>query len=167
MKNEYKITKELMQSWAKKYHIHGKRNKISFVLWCLVGVCGLYLLVVYALGLADSRDIYFSILFLGLAVYRLFFMRFVAWSNRYKLMAKTYGVTEWVRTIEFLDDEIVLTDHTTTMKTAYTQITKIKEKGNMVLIFCNNDTAIRLYKDAFVEGSWEECKKLINSKISK
>lgn len=166
MKNEYKMTKDLMKSWAKEYHIYGSANIKLFVIWCIIGVYGLF-----TLGLCiwsdDWRNLYLSIIMIVLALYKLFFSRFVVMPKRYKMLAKTYGVTEWVRTIEFLDDEIVLTDHTTTMKTAYTQITKIKEKGNMVLIFCNNDTAIRLYKDAFVEGSWEECKKLINSKISK
>ena len=29
----------------------------------------------------------------------------------------------------------------------------------------NNNIAIRLYKDAFVEGTWEECKKKINDML--
>ena len=40
---------------------------------------------------------------------------------------------------------------------------EIKEKNNGVIIFLNHNTAIRLYKDAFVEGSWEECKEKINA----
>ena len=70
-----------------------------------------------------------------------------------------------MRTIEFLDDEIVLTDHTSVSKFQYSNIEKIKEKNNVVMIFMNHNLALRLYKDAFVEGSWEECKEKINSMI--
>ena len=30
------------------------------------------------------------------------------------------------------------------------------------MLFINDNAAIRLYKDAFIEGSWEDCKKMIN-----
>ena len=68
-----------------------------------------------------------------------------------------------MRTTEFLEDEIVLTDHTSVSKLKYSNIKKIKEKNNIVMIFMNDNMAWRLYKDAFVEGSWEECKNIINS----
>ena len=69
-----------------------------------------------------------------------------------------------MRTTEFLEDEIVLTDHTSVSKLKYSNIKKIKEKNNIVIIFMNDNMALRLYKDAFVEGSWEECKEFLNSK---
>ena len=84
--------------------------------------------------------------------------------KRYKLFCTTYGVTEWMRTTEFLDDEIVLTDHTSISKFRYSNIQTIKEKNNVVMIFMNNNMALRLYKDAFVEGSWKECKERILEK---
>ncbi len=68
------------------------------------------------------------------------------------------------RTTEFLDNEIVLTDHTSVSKFKYSNIQGIKEKGNVVMIFMNNNMALRLYKDEFVDGSWESCKKLIFEK---
>ena len=80
------------------------------------------------------------------------------------MFARTYGINEWLRTIEFLEDEIVLTDHTTVNKLQYHNIKKVIDKGNVVLILMNDNIAFRLYKDAFVEGSWEECKELLNSK---
>ena len=95
----------------------------------------------------------------------LFLARFFVWSKRYKLYSTTYGVSEWIRTTEFLDDEIILTDHTSVSKLKYSNIKTIKEKGNVVMIFMNNNMALRLYKDAFVEGSWEECKEKINAML--
>mgnify|MGYP003315268821 CR=1 FL=1 len=100
-----------------------------------------------------------------LVVFKLFLSRFVIWAKRYKLFSTLYGVSEWIRTTEFLDDEIILTDHTSVSKLKYSNIEKIKEKNNVVMIFMNNNMALRLYKDAFVEGSWEECKKKINDML--
>jgi len=110
-------------------------------------------------------DIYIYALFTVLAVFKLFFARFFFWSKRYKLYSTTYGVSEWIRTTEFLDDEIIITDHTSVSKLKYSNIKTIKEKNNVVIIFMNNNMAIRLYKDAFVEGSWEKCKEKINTML--
>ena len=37
MKNQYKITKDLMKTWAKEYHLHGAANVILFILMYLFG----------------------------------------------------------------------------------------------------------------------------------
>lgn len=163
MKNEYKINKKVMMSWAKEYHLQGRSSITSFILWCIIGICGLAMIIIQSFIGADWVDWYLSILFLFLSVFELFFARFAIWSKRYKIYSTTYGVTEWIRTTEFLDDEIVITDHTSVSKLKYSNIKKIKEKNNTVMIFMNDNMALRLYKNAFVEGSWEECKEKINS----
>lgn len=165
MRNEYKITKKEMMSWAKEYHLVGKVNIVLFILWCVVGIIGLGEIILLSFVGGDWFDWYISILFLSLAVFKLFFSRFLAISQRYKLFSKTYGVSEWIRATEFTDDEIVLYDHNSVSKMKYENIKKIKVKNNLVMIFLNDNLAIRLYKDAFVEGSWDECKKMIDSKI--
>ena len=164
MKNEHKITKGLMMSWAKEFYLVGARNIILTILWSIVAICGLTLVTIFSLFGGDSVDWIFAFLFLFLSIYKLFLGRFVYTAKRYKIFAKTYGVDEWLRTIEFLEDEIVLTDHTTVNKLQYCNIKKVIEKGNVVSVVMNDNIAFRLYKDAFVEGSWEECKELLNSK---
>ena len=164
MKNKYKITKDLIKSWAKEYHIHGAVNIFLFILWCVVGVIGLLGLTFSIAMSLDWKIIYLYALMLIIAIFKLFIQRFIVWSKRYKLYSTTYGVTEWIRTTEFLDDEIVLTDHTSVSKFKYSNIQKIKEKNNVVMIFMNNNMALRLYKDSFVEGSWKECKNMILGK---
>ena len=164
MKNEYKITKDLIKSWAKEYHIHGAANIFLFILWCIVGVIGFFGLIFSVAMSLDWKIIYLYALMLIIAIFKLFIQRFIVCSKRYKLYSTTYGVTEWMRTTEFLDDEIVLTDHTSVTKFKYSNIQRIKEKGNVVMIFMNNNMALRLYKDAFVEGSWEECKRILFEK---
>ena len=164
MKNEYKITKDLIKSWAKEYHLHGTANIFLFFLWCVVGIVGISGMIFSIVLHTDWMVVYLYALMLIIAVFKLFIQRFIVWSKRYKLYSATYGVTEWMRTTEFLDDEIVLTDHTSVTKFKYSNIQRIKEKGNVVMIFMNNNMALRLYKDAFVDGSWESCKKLILEK---
>ena len=164
MKNEYKITKDLIKSWAKEYHIHGVANIFLFILLCVVGIIGISGLIFSIALHADWMVVYLYALMLIIAVFKLFIQRFIVWSKRYKLYSATYGVAEWMRTTEFLDDEIVVTDHTSVSKLKYSNIQKIKEKNNVVMIFMNNNMALRLYKDAFIEGSWEECKKMLLEK---
>lgn len=166
MKNEYKITKALIKSWAKEYHLHGTANILLFVLWCIIGVVGV---LTFAFSLELQMDwiyTYLSVLIILATVFKLFVSRFIVWARRYKIYSTTYGVTEWTRTTEFLDEEIVVTDHTSVSKFKYSNIEKIKEKDNLVLIFLNNNMGLRLYKDAFVQGSWQECKELLKSKTT-
>lgn len=166
MKNEYKMTSQLMMSWAKEYHLQGAANIISFIIWCVVGVIGLGMLVIAITTGGEWTTWYFSILALFLSVFKLFIARFITMSNRYKMMSKTYGVSEWIRSTEFTDDEIIISDHTSITRLRYDNIKKIKDKDNDVLIIFNNNLGLRLYKDAFVEGTWDECMEKINSIIN-
>ncbi len=156
MKNEYKITKELMMSWAKEYHLHGKVQIFNFILYCLLLVCGVAMLL-FNLVVGEWIYYYLAGLSLFVSIFQLFFSRFVVWKKRYKMFSKTYGVTEWMRTTEFTDEAIILTDHTSVSHIQYENIENIKEKGNRVMIYLNHNMALRIYKDAFIEGSWEEC----------
>ena len=106
MKNEYKITKDLIKSWAKEYHLHGAANIFLFILWCVAGVVGLSGLIFTVQLQSDWIVVYLYSLLFAIAVFKLFIQRFIVWSKRYKLFCTTYGVTEWMRTTEFLDDEI-------------------------------------------------------------
>ena len=164
MKNEYKITKDLFKSWFKQYHFNGSVNIFLFILWCVGGIVGIFGIISSIAMHRISESIFLYAMVIVLAIYRLFIQRFIVCSERFKMYSTTYGVTEWMRTTEFLDDEIVLTDHTSVSKLQYSNIQKIKEKNNALMIFMNNNTALRLYKDAFVEGSWEECKKMLFEK---
>ncbi len=166
MKNKYTITKSLIKSWAKEYHLHGAANIFWFVIWCTFCAVGI---LTFAFSLELQMDwiyTYFSAIIVLVALFKLFVSRFFVWSKRYKIYSTTYGVTEWIRTTEFLEEEIVVTDHTSVSKFKYSNIKKIKEKDNLVLIFMNNNMGLRLYKDAFVEGSWQECKELLKSKTA-
>ena len=83
------------------------------------------------------------------------------------MLSKMYGVVKWNHSIEFSDEYIVVTDHTRIERYRYETITKYVDRNDYVVIIINNSIGLSVYKNAFVTGSWEECKALIDSKINK
>lgn len=175
MKNEYKITKDIMKSWAKGFHTNGRANIILFIVSCyLLIACPLlfiefYYLYGYHFIYVTEYLIYMLllVLFTFTAFYRIFITPSSSYKRLYRSYAEIYGVREWLRTTEFTDDEIVLADHRNIYRYRYKNVRKIKERDNLVIIFLNNGGGLHLYKDAFVNGSWEECKKFITEKRKK
>ena len=103
-----------------------------------------------------------AILCLFVFIFGISISRFLQMSNSYKMHVNIYGVPEWNRITKFTDEGIIIQDHTSITKVQYQNIKQIKEKNNVIMLFISDNAAIRLYKDAFIEGSWEDCKKMIN-----
>lgn len=165
MKNEFTVTKQEMLSWVKRYNFTGAANKILFALYLLLGLVGVSLLLTVISNDGDKFGGAIGIASVIISVYKLLFERRVFMLRRYNLYAKTYGVDEWQRIIEFTDDEIVINDHNSTSRFRYENMRKIIDKGNVVFIVLNNNIAMRFYKDTFTEGTWEDCKTMLESKM--
>jgi hypothetical protein len=172
MKNEYKITKELMKSWAKGYHFKSIHNIISLIFGCCLFLFGAvwsfeiyYLLGYHIIYFPDylMAEIIFNFAAL-LPLYMIFIRPTVLYKKTYKAYSKIYDVPEWMRTIEFTDTEIVVTDHTSVDKYLYKNIKGFRERKDHVIINFSHGIGIRIYKNAFAEGTWEDCKKLISEK---
>jgi len=164
IKNEYKITRELMRKWAREDRFGNPANILIFSLYVFVGVIGIAMLCLLFIFGGDALNWFFAFFFVLFPVFRLTFVPYQAWTSRYKMMSKTYGVAEWTRTTEFSDEEITVKDHTSVTKLQYGNVKKIKEKDNEVMIFFNNRLLLIIYKDAFKKGTWEECRKLLEEK---
>lgn len=168
MKNEYTINKKTMLSWARKLPENtAPANIILWILWGIVGVISLLLLAILIVTGGDWFDWYIAIVLLALTLYKLFFARLITAASKYRMCVKTYGVAEWQRAIEFTEDEIIVSDHTSVSRFGYDTVKKIQEKKNVVVIRLKSDMGIVLYKDTFVEGTWEECKAFLASKMTK
>ena len=165
MKNELKITKDEMLSWVKKYYFEGAGNKILFALYLLLGLVGVALMILVLHGGGDTLSGAIGIASIVISVYKLFFERKVFMLRRYRMLAKTYGVDEWQRSIEFTDDDILLNDHNSVSRFRYESIRKIKDEGKIVIIVLNNNIALRFYKDSFTAGTWQECQAMLESKM--
>lgn len=151
--NEYKVTWKLYRSWATENMAKGSRL-VMMILWCV------FTLVCLALGIVfwpEFRLFYLVMAFFG--IYRAFLRIFVVSRAQYRRLAQAYGTQDWVRRIAFEEDGISLTEGNFSYKYAYADIKEIREKENKIWLFAANKTVLRLYKDAFVEGTdWEECK---------
>ena len=153
-----------MKSWIKEFRLQGTANIILFFLWCALWVIWLASLI--ELTFFGGHPLLWVLFFVSLLLINHYSPYFVL-NKRFHVLSEKYGLSEWIRSTEFKDDEIILSDHTTVLKFKYEDIKEIKEKNNVVMIFFKKDRnrAIRLYKDAFVEGTYEECKAKIISKM--
>ena len=162
MKNEYKVTRETILSEAKGYHFRSPLRIFFFAFWCLAGVFwGAMSALLFVLGSWIYGGI--GVLVLLLCIYKLFISPARYFQNKYRALAAQHRVPEWTRTFVFGEEEILLTDHKATIKIKYTDIKRVKEKGNTVLLILGGNLLMRIYKDAFTEGTWEECKEKLAS----
>ena len=155
--NEYQVTWERYRSWVMENMFKGARL-VMMVIWCVLALS--------CLALAVSEVSVFSLLYLWLAifgVYRAFFRTFVLAKKQYRQLAQSYGRENWTRRIAFEDDCISLTDEEkVSLRYAYSDIVKVREKGNTICLVASDKSFLWLYKDAFVESDWEECKARMN-----
>ena len=177
MKNEYTITKRLMRSWAKGGWFNSAGDMFRLLLVCFGTVVLIFLpylfihLFRFALG-DEIPDIlytfYFYIGHIGalLVLVLIPFAPRIWYVRKYNTFCKIYSVKEWQRSIEFTEDEIIVTEHKSLFKYQYRTIRRVKKRGNVVHIFLKSGTEIIIHKDAFVSGSWEECKSLISRQSS-
>lgn len=166
MKNEYNITKNLMKSWANDFYFVSGASVFYFIASVALGLVGVALVIILIISQLQSFLLWLcGILYICISLEHIFFGRIIACVNRYKRCVSLYGSEEWLRSIEFLDDEIKVKDASSVTVLKYDGITRIKEKNNTVLIvFGKSSIALRVYKDAFSNGSWEECKALLDTK---
>ncbi len=175
MKNEYTITKKLMKSWAKGWYFNSADNMFTLLFtcfWMAVAIIFPYLFVHLAYFMRVSKILapWFPVFFGAFHIEALLFVLLMVFIPRmryalkYNILRKNYSVESWQRSIELTDGEIIVKDHRSIFKYQYRTIRRVKVRGNVVHIFLKSGTEIIIHKDAFVSGSWDECKKLISQK---
>ena len=128
MKNQYKITKNLMLSWLKDFSIFTFSTAVLYILYSIAAVIGLLLLATLLATGGVLSDYLTAILILIISFYRLFVSRIVRTMSTYKQLASTFKTTEWVQTVEFCEDKIKVTLHNSTGEYSYSQIKKVVER---------------------------------------
>ena len=83
---------------------------------------------------------------------------------QYKKLAEMAGGENWHRTVDLDDSGIITTDNSITVKTAYEEIKGLRENGNNIYLDTDKKGVIRLYKNCFTQGSYEEFRSLIKEK---
>lgn len=152
MKNEYRVTWELYKKWVIENKLKGARLAIT-ILWSIYTIVALYYFFVW--------NFKFFLLIALFCVYRAVIRDFVVAKKQYNLLAKTYGGKNWLRTITISDEGIYVNEGNISVNCPKTDIAQVKEKDDKIWIVLHNKQVIRLYKSAFTEGSWTECKELL------
>lgn len=157
IKNEYRVTWKMFGSWLLENKM--KPPKLFFtIMWAVFG------LVVIGMAVA-FRFAPYSVIAL-LCFYRAFFRDILVARRQYAAMAKSYGQRDWLRTITFDEDRIILLEGNISVNYKYSDLSEIKEKDNKVWLILKDDKVIRMYKDCFVNSDWEKCRSLIEEKHS-
>lgn len=155
MKNEYRVTWHLYKSWIMESMFRGER--LAFVIfWCVLS------LLLLGIGVVHGWTTFF--LFSAFCLYRAFLRNILLAKKQYNMLAKTYKQESWIRTITLEDETISVLEGTVAIQYAYADIVDVLDKNDTIWITFANKTVIRLYKTAFVDSDWDECKAKIASK---
>lgn len=160
MKNEYQVTKKLFRSWVTENMYKGMQLYIN-IGWAAFGILAVVLLIFSADSTLDY--VLFGVM-LVLGVYNAFLRIFLVSAVQYRRTAQVYGTENWTRTITFGDEKIYLTEGNASADFEYGDIIRIKEKDNNIWLTMKNRIVVRLYKDAFVDCGWEDCRAFIDEK---
>lgn len=155
--NEYTITKKKFMEWGRENTFNKKH--IPFVIyWFIFSVA----CVIFGI----KTNVWVSFLLGVFCIYRACLRWIVLTNNQYRILSKQRGGINWIRKTIFSTEDIKVIDSNLSIEYKYTDIIKIKEKGNYIKLVANNGTVIRLYADENEYFNWEECKKFILKKIS-
>ncbi len=161
MKNEFQITPHLYQTWL--WENMRKPPKAYFLIFWAA-----FSLLIAVICITEHMG--FLSIFAVFCVYRAFFRDFLFSKRQYALLARNYGGENWTRTVSFEEHEIVTTEGgdtgAVTHRVPYGEITRIEERDNKVWLFLQSKMVIRLYKDRFVDSTWEECSHFLETKMN-
>ena len=162
MKNEYTVNFEMFKEWLKRNRFKG--------MWLFLHIAYGFFFVAFlcfavwsALKLDLVYTVYFSVLTL-LSAYLVLFRFDQRVKSTYKKNAQIIGKDSWTTTIIFEEDCIhVIEAEKFEMRLNYTDVIKIIENGDLVILRLPGKRSLRVYKSAFVDSSWDECRaKLIS-----
>ena len=153
MKNQYRVTKGRYLRWT----MEGMFQKVKLIL------LGVFLLIIGGLIYFGLKDEINPILLLiaAICLYTVFLKSPLATLKRFKAMQRKYGEKSWLRTVEFTEEGIRLSEGDVELVLDYAEITDIWEKPDRILLVLEGRTVIRLYRDSFVDTDWETCKAYI------
>ena len=166
MKNQFPVTRELVKDWVKDGMFRGPRL-IFFIIYMVMGVFmvsfSIFMTVISLIFAPESFGLINVMIFLvgAFALYRGIFHNFLIASRQYTLLAKTYGGENWLRTVLFEDGKILLTEGNTSVEYSFSDVIRVRERGDMICLEMSNRSVLRIYRSAFVDGDWDSCRALL------
>lgn len=151
--NEYEVTEKTYISWV--YESKKEGIKLFFgVFWSLMFLGCIILFIL-------CNQQYLFLIFALYCVYMALFRDYVAAKAFYKKALSKYG-NRWHRIITISENDIVINDGKVVVNYKTSDIMKIVQNENQIRLFMNDNNSIRLYKNSFVEGKWEDYKNILN-----
>ncbi len=166
MVNKYTNTKEIVKEYQKAWWSNRYRKEI--IVMCIVLLIGLFLLTTQII----KKDIKIMslIAFIALPVMYFgmyFYKKQIAFKKEEERFEKTYKNAKNREIKIRFDDVIKVTTNKNTTEVSYDKIKKYIETKNLIVILLEEDMTIALKKNSFVNGTEEECKKVLNDKLKK
>lgn len=157
IKNEYRVTWKKYMEWWLESKVKPPRSIIA-IMWIVLG----FVWIGIGISLEFGTVLCFFMVFF--CFYRVAPRDILVLNRQYKSMAKSFGQEEWLRTIVFEEEQIIVLEGNVTMSFKYSDISEVKEKDNKVWLMLKDKKVIRMYKDSFADSNWEECRSLIGRK---
>ena len=167
--NKYTVDWKLIKKWTgdRRLTVSGK---ILTAMRLIVGLIGFLSGIFFmAFSFYHGKQ---AVLTLGAAPYILFIIGAVSLytelfhdviiaRKNYLSVANTLDEKSWTVRINFNNDSITVTGGIEGITFPYSDIIRIDEYGNMVIIYFGNNQSLHVYKNSFSSGCWIDCKKLI------
>ena len=166
MVNKYTNTKEIVKEYQKAWW--NNRYKKEIIVMIIVLLIGIFMLVTQI----AQKNIKIMSLLAFIVLPTLYFgMYFYKKQRAFRLEAKrfkeTYKDAESREIKIRFDDVIKVTTNKNTIDISYGKIKKYVETKNLIVLLIEGDMTITLKKDSFVNGTEEECKKILDEKLEK
>ena len=164
--NQYAVTKERYMYWFRLNQKTGVQLRIT-IMWSCIFV------LLVAAGFAvvlhpDMTDplpwLGIELLFILYAGYHLFFRRAMIAGRTYDKMAASFG-KDWTRTIDFRKDMIVISEGNYEVKYPYSEISYVKNIGDLIMLETDKTLVIHAYKNDFAEGDYPKFRRFIESRV--
>lgn len=157
MRNEYEVTEKLYTSWGIENMFKGIHLKLT-IAWVVMAV------LLFACFFVFNFDLFF-IFFTAFCLYRAFIHNILITKRQYKSFIKRFCKETWKRIILFESDCIVINDEDFSTKVPYSDVVCIRQSDNKIWIDTNKKMVVRLYKNSFVDGNYEDFLTMMKTKI--
>ena len=164
MVNKYTNTKEIVQEYQKAWW--SNRYKKEIIIMIIALVIGIIMLVTQLIQ--DNLRIMSLLAFIVLPIMYFpmyFYKKKIAFKLEQERFDKIYKDSKNAEIKVRFDDVIKVTTNKNTIEVPYEKIKKYIETKNLIVLLLEGDMTIALKKDSFVNGTEEEFKNMLDSKL--
>lgn len=155
---EYLVNRKKYFVWGKDCLFHNTQQLVIISLWTLFASM-VFFFSVYS----KWYILIWGALFL---LYRGMPRWFVLFYGQYEAMTKDYCTKVWLRKFLISEEGITLSEASLSYTAPYEDVARLKEKNDYILISLKNGNSFRLYRDCFVNGNLDDCRKYLSARVA-